>query len=452
MALLISNIQVAQASANKFINSSEAPYFISIWSIDTETLQRKEFLCNGFLIDYQFALTSSACIKDVDLIGGSYDHTNRNDRGYSLWIWGKRFIDPNISGSKQIGMALIYAPLGVSPWNSNLKSKAAIPKIRDLSKKEYSLIHWNQLNKEYAVQSSTVKVLNSSKSQNGQFKLKYFQGSVLKTGVNLRSKTCENFIGSPLISTNSDGSIQVVGMAIPEKNKCNYNSINFISIAQFNSFIEDSKKSMEDELISARYGETLKPIMNSMLPNTSSDFLQSEITDDSRRSAIWIGYDPESGWADVWNMAFNVYPSFYEVRLGFRNNVEGCLLSKKGSVKLQISKNSSQELHYSATASDDLNCWQNGTSYYYKESLKSGSESDVYCALRVTPYGPNNSIDTNSPVKYLNLALNKGCIGVASKIWIRFKVTVNDEYLDTDTEPHIDGWYGPWAPYLFDLN
>ncbi len=448
--LVISNFQNAQASNTKMITSSNAPYFISIWSIDKNTLQRKEFLCNGFLIDSQFALTSSSCIKDFELIGGSYDHTNRNDRGYSYWIWGTRLIDPTIGGSKQTGMALIYAPLGVSPWNTNLKSNQAIPKIKNLEKKEYSLIHWNQSGNQYALQSSNVKILKGSKSQ--VTSLKNFQGSMSKIGVNSNSKNCENILGSPLISNNSDGSIEIVGMAIPKKTKCNYKLINFISISKFNSFIEELKKSMEEELITARFGETLKPILNSVLPSTSTDFLQSEVVNESRKSAIWIGYDPESGWADVWNMGFNVYSSFYEVKLGFRNSVDGCLLSKNGSVQLQISKNGTQEIHYSATATDLANCWTNGMSYYYKETSKSNTESDVYCDLRVTPYGLDNSIDVNSPIKYLNLAFNKGCLGIASKIWIRFKVTVNDEYLDTDIEPHTDGWYGPWAPNLFDLN
>jgi hypothetical protein len=71
--------------------------------------------------------------------------------------------------------------------------------------------------------------------------------------------------------------------------------------------------------------------------------------------------------------------------------------------------------------------------------------------MQVEPYGASFST-TGDNIKYLNLSFNKPCLGIASKIWIRFNVQIDNEYMDSDTEPFIDGWYGPWDPYIFSIN
>ena len=443
----------AFASNDKQIEKIQAPYLVSIWSIDENTKQRKDYLCNGFVIERNFALTNASCIKNAGGIGGSYGHMKRLDRGFSYFIWGWTWPTEFVDNPAHNDLALMYAPLGISPWDKNLKIQNSIPRIAPLGQEKYSLISWNKVNGEYILNLSDIKIVKTPLKQMNQNLNSIFYGLLTKKGVKAKDNSCEGIAGSPLISINKNGVLNVVGIVSPEKGKCGTNNlIRFLKISQFNDFIESNKTTLISDHLNARYGEPVKPILDSVRPSNSIDYIPSKVGNDGRQSQIWIGYDPESGFADVWNMAFNVWQSnIYEVSLMFRNEIDGCALSKNGSVTLQLSKNSSQNIHYSAIGSDPLNCWQNGKDYYYKETINSSDDSSLFCSMRVTPYGDNWSVNPQDKIKYLSLAVDRGCLGIASKIWVRFNIKINNEYSDNDVEPFVDGWYGPWQSTIFDL-
>jgi len=445
--LLLTNIQHTQASKTYTNNKQIAPYFISLWALDKETLQRKEYLCNAFMIDSKFAITSTRCIKDKFPIGGSYNHMEKGKRGESLFIYDAWSLD--IENENKYGIAILHAPLGMSPWIQEYKNLKYIPAISNLNKKSFQLTHWVDSNQESVLSRSSIKLVSKNPLLTKDNSANYFYGSFIKPGINSKSINCRNLTGSPLIENDSGGNIKVVGISLP--NKCDLKNLRFASLVELQPKIDEGKKALEKSLLDYRYGEPFKPILNSILPNESQEFIPSELNDISRRSSIWIGYDPGSGYADVWNMSFNVYLNRFEIILGFANEINGCELSQKGRIKLQISKNSTQQIHYSATASDTERCWENGQTYLFKEQVHSGVEQNLFCNMQVQPYGASFSTIGNK-IKYLSLAFNKPCLGIASKIWIRFNVQIDNEYMDSDTEPFIDGWYGPWDPYLFSIN
>ncbi len=450
--LFISPLQ-AFASNDNQIAKIKAPYLVSIWSIDENTKQRKEYLCNGFIIEKNFALTNASCIKNARGIGGSYGQMTRLERGFSYFVWGWTWPTEFADNQVHNDLALIYAPLGISPWDKNLKIQNSIPRIAPLGNEKYSLILWNKVKGDHILNISNVKIeKNPFKQTNNKFN-NIFYGSLTKKGVKAKNNSCDGIAGSPLISTNKNGVLSVVGIVSPENGKCGSgNLIRFLKISQFNEFIESNKKALISDHLDYRYGEPIKPILESVRPSNSIDYIASEVGNNGRLSEIWIGFDPESGLADVWNMSFNVWRSnVYEVNLMFRNEIDGCTLSKNGSVTLQLSKNSSQNIHYSAVGSDSLNCWQNGKNYFYKETINSSNDSSLFCSMQVTPYGDNWSVNTQDKIKYLSLVVDRGCLGIASKIWVRFNIKIDNEYSDSDTEPFVDGWYGPWQPTIFDL-
>jgi hypothetical protein len=445
--LLLTNIQHTQASNTNTNNKQIAPYFISLWALDKETLQRKEYLCNAFMIDAKFAVTSTQCIKDKFPIGGSYNHMEKGERGESLFIYGAWSLD--IENANKYGIAILHAPLGMSPWIKEYENLNYIPAISKLNKKSFQLAHWVDSNQKSVLSQSSIKLVSKNSLFTKNDSANYFSGTFVKPRSNLKSINCRNLTGSPLLENDSNGITRVVGISLP--NKCDLKNIRFASLKELQPKIDEGKKALEKSLSDNRYGEPFKPILNSILPNETQEFIPSELDDNSRRSSIGIGYDPESGDADVWVMSFNVYSNTFEISLGFRNEINGCELSQKGRIKLQISKNSTQQIHYSATASDTERCWENGKSYLFKEQENSGVEQNLFCNMQVKPYGASFST-TGDNIKYLNLSFNRPCLGIASKIWIRFNVQIDNEYMDSDTEPFIDGWYGPWDPYLFSIN
>lgn len=330
-----------------------------------------------------------------------------------------------------------------------MKISSTFLRFQNLIKRAFQLTHWVDSNQKSVLSQSSIKLISRNSLFTKNDSANYFSGTLVKPIINSKSINCSNFTGSPLIENDSNGIIRVVGISLP--NKCDLKTIRFASLKELQSKIDEGKKALEKSLLDNRFGEPFKPILNSILPNESQKFIPSELNDISRRSSIWIGYDPESGYADVWAMSFNVYLNKFEITLGFANEIKGCELSQKGRIKLQISKNSTQQIHYSATVSDSERCWENGQTYLFKEQVHSGVEQNLFCNMQVQPYGASFST-TGDKIKYLNLAFNKPCLGIASKIWIRFNVQIDNEYTDSDTEPFIDGWYGPWDPYLFSIN
>jgi hypothetical protein len=443
----LSNVNHTSADEININSSIGSPYFISLWALDKDSLQRTEYLCNAFMIDTNFAITSSECIKDKFPIGGSYNHIERGKRGESLFIYDAWSLD--IENSNTYGISILHTPLGMSPWIKEYGNPKWVAPISRLSKTNLELTYWVDSNKKILLTQSKIKMITKKNSFANKGSFKHFNGSLVKPRIKSTSIDCRNLTGSPLVENNGNGIIRVVGISLP--NKCDIKNLRFAALAELQPKIDEGKKALEKSLIENRYGEPFKPILNSILPNETREFIPSELIDNSRKSFIKIGYDPESGEADVWGLEFNVHLNRYQIILGFRNEIDGCVLAKKGSIKLQISKNNSQQIHYSAIVSDIERCWENTKTYLFKEQLNSGIEQNLFCNLELQPIGTSFETTGNN-IKYLSLSFNKPCLGIASKIWIRFNVKIDNEYMDSDTEPFIDGWYGPWDPYLFSIN
>jgi hypothetical protein len=433
----------------KFIS---APYVVSVWSADVETKERKKFLCNATIIGDRFAIANASCVKKSGWpLVGIYGVTNRSQRGFVFpifrWAWPDEFeTSPGYSD-----LALLYAPFGVSPWNQELKQKNSIPKISYPRSGKYEYITWNESGGVQRLTSNNlITIGNIPLPKEKSIKSNIFYAGNYIRENNINSKSCNIIGGSPLISKSSQG-INLVGISVKPSTNCQSNSpLTFILLSKFSDFIERQKKQLEETFLKERYGESIKPIYESIRPPDSKEFLDSSVDGDGRRSVIWTSYDPESGWADVWSLGFFVWKNGrYQATLIFRNSLDGCLLSKNGSVLLQLSKNSEQKVDFAAQVSDSTTCWQTGNQYSYK-SLKSQAEnSQIDCSVAVSPYGDNWSAQPNEKIKNLSIHFDQRCLGLTEKIWIRFLVRVNDEYMDTDLEPFYDGWYGPWKSTIF---
>ncbi len=125
------------------------------------------------------------------------------------------------------------------------------------------------------------------------------------------------------------------------------------------------------------------------------------------------------------------------------------MLSKKGSVLLQLSRNSEQKVDYAVKVSDSANCWVAGQKYSYPSFKSSAENSQIDCSVSVSPYGDKWSTNPSEKIKNLSFDFDQRCMGFSDRIWIRFFMRVNDEFDDTDIEPFYDGWYGPWKASIF---
>jgi hypothetical protein len=81
----------------------------------------------------------------------------------------------------------------------------------------------------------------------------------------------------------------------------------FMLLSKFSDFISRQKIQLASSYLEERNGESIKPILESIRPSDSKEYLDSTVDGDGRRSVIWTSYDPESGWADVWSLGCIVY-------------------------------------------------------------------------------------------------------------------------------------------------
>jgi hypothetical protein len=436
------------AAKNQMVST---PYVISLWSADKETMERKAFLCNATLIDKQFAVTNASCIKTNGWpIVGSYGTDNRSQRGFVFpiftWTWTDEFEkDPGLAD-----LALLYAPFGTSPWNEDLQ-KNTFPKITYPRSGSYDLITWEARGNSQRLVGKTLKTVGSIPLINGK-KLKdnVFYAGTKSPGKNIYLDACKSIGGSPLVQKTSTG-FNLVGISVTSTAKCDPKTpMKFMLLSKFSDFISRQKIQLASSYLEERNGESIKPILESIRPSDSKEYLDSTVDGDGRRSVIWTSYDPESGWADVWSLGFFVWKNGrYQATLIFRNSLDGCMLSKKGSVLVQLSRNSEQKVDYAAKVSDSANCWVAGQQYSYPSLKSSAENSQIDCSVSVSPYGDKWSTDPNEKIKNLSLHFDQRCMGFSDKVWIRFLVNIKDEYEDSDLEPFYDGWYGPWKASIF---
>jgi len=444
------NVATGAPIASK-IQFTSNPYVISIWSADKETKERKAFLCNATLIDKQFAVTNASCLKANGWpIVGSYGSDDRSQRGFVFpiftWVWPDEFEkDPGFTD-----LALLYAPFGTSPWNEDLK-KSTFPKIIYPRSGNYDLIKWESSGGTQRLAVKSLKTVGSIPLSKGKLpKDNVFYAGTKLPGKSLYLDACKSVGGSPLVQQTSTG-LNLVGISVTSNTKCDPKSpMKFMLLSKFSEFISRQKIQLAKSYSDERNGESIKPILESIRPYESKEYLDSTVDSDGRRSVIWTSYDPESGWADVWSLGFFIWKNgTYQATLIFRNSLDGCMLSKKGSVLLQLSRNSEQKVDYAAKVSDPVNCWVAGQQYSYPSFKSSAENLQIDCSVSVSPYGDKWSTDPNEKIKNLSLHFDQRCMGFSDKVWIRFLVSIKDEYDDNDLEPFYDGWYGPWKASIF---
>lgn len=445
-------LAIGSTPKTQTIPINSAPFLISLWSADKDTFERKNFICNATLIDSNFAVTSASCLKKSGWpMVGSYGVKDRSERGFTFpvftWSWPDEFEKNPLLED----LALIYAPWGVSPWDDNLKAVGSIPTISYPAVGNYSLISWQKSGTKNLLSKTPVKIVGLIPPVNSKLpKDNIFYAGMKSTGSNTYSDTCSNIPGSPLIQEMPSGR-RVVGIAVASIGSCNAKlPTRYINLSKFTDFIDRQKKYLIQSYLDERSGESIKPILQSVRPSGSKQYLDSTVDGDGRRSVIWTSYDPESGWADVWMLGFYVWKNGrYQATLTFRNSLDGCMLSKHGSVLIQFSKDSKQNVDYSAKISDANNCWVSGQIYTYPEIKSSKSDPSVDCSIAVQPTGDKFSTDPAEKIKNLSLHMDQRCLGISQKIWIRFSVHVTDQVEDSDLEPFFDGWYGPFQSTIF---
>jgi hypothetical protein len=434
----------------KQISKAEAPFFVSIWSIQEPENSRSQYLCDAVIIDRNFAVGSASCLDQnkwplVGVVGS----TNREDRGSVFPIWTWTWTTEFESDPKKHDLALIYAPHGIAPWAYEYNQQ--MPLINYSTTAKLEMISWALVKGKYKLQSMPMKISGKLPSKSGTKPIdNVFKATSIKTSTRKNPYNCQSSPGTPLVSRES-GRTTLVGIAIGATNNCDPTKpLEFILVDKFKNFIDRNKLDLTNDLVSGRKGVALTPLYNSILSPKSQVLIPVTISDNGSTSSIVAGNDPDIAEGDISSIGFNIWKSGWnEVVIGIRDELDACAFAKNATFHVQVSKSSAQNVDYSFQVKEGKDCWTAGKNYYYAESKNSKIDNSVSCTVLVIPAGKNFSNDPLSRIKYLRFNFNPACLGVRESIWIRAALTHGTDNATTDVEPFNDGWFGPWKPTIF---
>ena len=441
---------VTAAPSTKILTRSDAPFFISIWSIDKTENRRGKYLCDAAVIDRNYAVGSATCLQKYDWpLVGVIGALSQDERGSVFpiytWMWTSEHED----GSKNHDFTLIYAPHGMAPWS--FEYNQTMPAIDYPSSTNLEMISWAKSKDIYKLHSTPMKIVGKLPAKKStKAKDNIFRATSISTSSKQNPLNCNASSGSPIISRKS-GKVTLVGIVSAEEGKCDPSKPrSFILLPKFKNFIETNKPVLANGLLRDRQGLALGDLYKSILSPNSLEFIPSKIGDNGSTSAIWTSNDPELIGADIWSIGFNVWKSGWnEVTIGLREEFEGCDFAKNSTVGVQISKNSKQNVDFAFEIKERDQCWEVGKSYKYVESKNSKLDEATNCAVTLYPYGKDFSREPLAKIQYLSFYFNPACLGIRQSIWIRAYLNNGPDSLNTNIEPFYDGWYGPWRPTIF---
>jgi hypothetical protein len=432
------------------ISKSDAPFFISLWSIQKPENSRDKYLCDAVVIDRNYAVGSATCLQKYDwplvgVIGASV----RGDRGSVFPIWTWMWTDEHGDGSKNHDFALIYAPHGIAPWAYEYNQ--TMPTIGYPTNSNLEMISWATSKIDAKLQSIPMKLIGKLPSKSSTKAAdNLFSATSVSTSSKKNPLNCQSASGSPLISRTS-GKVVLVGIVSGGDGKCDPTKPRkFVLVPKFKNFIERNKTVLANGLLRDRGGMVLSDLYLSIFSPKSEAVIPAKIGDSGSTSAIWTSNDPEIVGADIWSIGFNVWKSGWnEVNIGLREEFDGCSLAKNSTVGIQMSKNSKQNVDFAFEVKERSECWIVGKNYKYVESKNSKNDQATNCAVTLYPYGKNFSSDPLAKIQYLSFYLNPACLGTRESIWIRAYLNNGPENFNTNIEPFYDGWFGPWKPTIF---
>ena len=432
------------------ISKSDAPFFISLWSIQKPENSRGKYLCDAVVIDRNYAVGSATCLQKYDwplvgVIGASI----RSDRGSVFPIWAWLWTDEYEDGSKNHDLALIYAPHGIAPWANEYNQ--TMPTIGYPTNSNLEMISWATNKFDAKLQSIPMKLIGKLPSKSSTKKVdNLFRATATSTSTKENPLNCQSSSGSPLISRAS-GKVVLVGIVSGDEGKCDPTKPRkFVLVSKFKNFIDANKMVLANGLLRDRGGMILSDLYLSILSPKSEAVIPAEIGDNGSTSAIWTSNDPELIGADIWSIGFNVWKSGWnEVIIGLKEEIEGCSLANNSTVGIQMSKNSKQNVDFAFEVKERNECWIVGKNYKYVESKNSRIEQATSCTVTLYPYGKNFSTDPLAKIQYLSFYFNPACLGTRESIWIRAYLNNGPESMNTNIEPFYDGWFGPWKPTIF---
>ena len=440
---------------NAAVSVSDAPYLISLWTIDEDTYERKDKFCSGVLIDNRTFLTAAHCLVDEIPFVIVTNQSNKQERGEVLSVYGYK-IHPrysSTSGLNDIAVGVLNFP---SRYNSPLWTNTK--RNSNFSKSTNRIIGWgldqNKLDTGFPMSARVDDLTKSGK--------KYFRNFNSATQIaagkynkveKVFSGACLGDSGGPLIASNSS-QISVIGITNYISSKgCDVEIPTvFARVKYYIPFIQSTKDSLLAQFnaqgtnLPSLDSLSLLPTTDKILPGGGNDVSLWTLVGLQKGGGVSSEADVESlMFQSFKTQASNYYD--YSINAYLTTPIEPCVERQKGGWLVQVALDSRQKIDFSFRVKPGIGCYTPDTTIYDAvEIIKSPPTQGVCNEVAVRPWSyTEKGVVTKTKIDSFSFSFFKACVGTSKKVWIRIDHSVNGR---GDIEPGYDMWAGPFSTQI----
>jgi hypothetical protein len=447
LSLLLIQLPQLNASAVTYpdkaqVEPADAPFLLSIWTVDNESFARKDKICSAILFNFALVITAAHCVIDDKGIAVVAGQDSTADRGEVLsiykWVTHPRYSKKTYQNDIAVGLlnfdARISKDFTLTPTTKFIKNNT---RLYGWGVDQNEIDNGLPMSVPQNDYSATAKKYYKNFNRTTQIAAGYYNPIERTFGGG-----CYGDSGGPLV-TKSKNSFQLLGI-VSYGSGCDVKKPTiYTKFSYYFNWMVDTNSSLI-----AQYEKE-----NTTRPNVSSFSLLPTTTETLSRKEGEYGYYTnaplQSGGGvkspDISSIMFQTYAtpggSPFGINAYFENEMDPCVEKQKGSWLVQVSLSSKQNVDFQFSVPKSFGCYTLDKTEFNLAKIEVSPPSQFMCSTpTVKAWRWSGDI---TKMNVLSFYFGKGCLGTANKIWIRIYHSIEGD--GADLEPGGDMWAGPFS-------
>lgn len=425
------------------VSPSDAPFLVSLWTVNSETFARDKKICSGVMYSSYSVITAAHCIASGDNIVVVAGQSSDRERGETLSIY-KWEVHPRYSAKTYQNDIAV----GFLNFSSRIGKNVQLSLNSKFVKNNTRLYGWG-LNQNDV---DTGKPMSIKQNDYSLRTKKYFKTFNIKTMLaagfyNSAEKTfggaCHGDSGGPLISKNKNDLALIGIVSYGSAKGCNVNIPSvYTRVSYYATFIVETLQKMLDQY---EKENTTRPNLDDFsLPHDSVSTLLQQNGSYGLFTSAPLQSGGGVGAPDVRSIMLQTYSgasTTFGINAYLTNSIDPCIAKQKGTWIVQIALSEKQNIDFQFRIPRSNGCFSlvNGESGLAVNEIVPPSQN--YCSAPfVSPWKIKSE---DQGLNVMSMQFSEGCLGTSKAIWIR--VSHNIEGEDGDIEPGFDMWAGPFS-------
>jgi hypothetical protein len=420
----------------------DAPFLLSIWTVDTDNFTRKNKICSGVLFSKEVVITAAHCViddKGIAVVAGQSDSVDRGEvLSVYKWITHPRYSKKTYQNDIAVGLL---------NFNARINDDFILKPTYDFLKNKTRVYGWG------VDQNEIDNGLPMSAIQNNFSSIarKHYKNFNINTQIaagfyNSTEKTyagaCYGDSGGPLV-VNKNGQFELLGI-VSYGSGCDVNKPTiYTKFAYHFKWVVSALKTLTEQY---KNDKTTRPDVESfsLLPNTTETLPRKE-----GEYGYYTSASLQSGGGvkspDIEAIMFQTYANSgqnpYGINAYLRDELDPCVEKQKGTWLVQVALSSKQNVDFQFSVPKSYGCYALDKSEFNLAQIEISPPAQSICSTPSVKAWRRPGDMTKMNV--LSFYFGKGCVGTASKIWIRIYHSVDGD--GADLEPGGDMWAGPFS-------